>query len=64
MCPACLATLLLTAGGTGTATGLVALTVRSLTNRRRPKRPADSESPVRSADPKQPHSQSEGERSR
>lgn len=33
MCPACLATLLLTAGGTGTATGLLVLAVKSLTSR-------------------------------
>ncbi len=39
MCPACLTTLLLAAGGTGTATGLVALAVRSLTGRPKPTNP-------------------------
>ncbi len=36
MCPACLTTLLLTAGGTGTATGLLAWAMQSLTSRPKP----------------------------
>ncbi|MFO1076905.1 MAG: hypothetical protein U1E73_04165 [Planctomycetota bacterium] len=34
MCPACLTTLILTAGGTGTASGLLALAFRMLAARR------------------------------
>lgn len=36
MCPACLTALLLTAGGTGSAGGLVALAVKKMTGRPRP----------------------------
>ena len=36
MCPACLTTLLLVTGGTGTAGGLAALAVKKLTDRGKP----------------------------
>jgi len=36
MCPACLTALLLTAGGTGSVGGLVALAVKKMTGRPRP----------------------------
>lgn len=46
MCPACLTTLLLTAGGTGTATGLLVLAVKSLTGRPIPTEPRNPAIPM------------------
>lgn len=54
MCPACLSALLLTAGGTGSAGGLIALAVKKLKGRAKTAARVHPQPPSRPRTPSQP----------
>ena len=54
MCPACLSALLLTAGGTGSAGGLIALAVKKLKSRAKPATRVPPQPSSRPQTPSQP----------